>query len=575
MAKKQMLGEILIRRGALTPQQLEDALAVRKKEDLLLGEVLVRMGIVHPNGVSEALAEQLGVPFVDLDKQEIEPQAVLLLPESFCRKHLVAPFSVADQFLHVAMVAPDELWAISEIHLLTGYEVRPYLASAGSIRHVLDRCFDRKITTRQTIVDMRLEEFKKQGKVQNPELLADEAADSSDVPIVRLVNSIISGGVSAGASDIHFEPQYPEMRIRYRVDGVLYDNMNIPNHIESPLVSRVKVMADLDVTERRHPQDGHIAFSHEDKPYDLRISTMPTVCGEKIVIRILEKRSDIFQLDHLGFSPRQRTTVDRLIAHPWGMILVTGPTGSGKSTSLYAILNELCRPEVNIITLEDPVENQMKGMNQIGVDPEFGMTFASGLKYILRQDPDIVMVGEIRDGETAEIAVQASLTGHLLLSTLHTNDAARAVTRLVDLGVQPFLIASSLIGVMAQRLVRKVCAECAVPWKPDEEILAEFGPYAEQLRRGELVHGQGCDRCFGTGYRGRAPAVELMACSPAIGQLIERRAGAAEIHDCAVQGGMQTLMEASIEKILSGQTTVEEVRQRILVWESTEESKVA
>ena len=567
---KKRLGEILIRSGTLTTDQLDRALSVQQQEQGLLGEVLLRMGMVHPTGLDQALAEQMGVPFVEFESIDVDPQIVMLVPEDFCRKYLLAPFRVDDKGLHAAMVTPDDMWIASEIELLTGYQVVPCLASAPSIRQVLDQCFDRKLTTQQTIVDMRWQEIQKGGVIDDAGLLGVQPMDSADAPIVQLVNSILSGGVSSSASDIHFEPQFPEMRVRYRVDGVLYDNMHIPDHIEAALISRLKVMADLDVTERRHPQDGHISFVHESKPYDLRISTMPTVCGEKAVVRVLEKESAMFQLDRIGFSPDQQKTIEKLLGHPYGMILVTGPTGSGKSTTLYAMLNGLNTPETNIITLEDPVENRMAGMNQIGVDPEFGMTFAMGLKFILRQDPDVIMVGEIRDGETAQIAVQAALTGHMLLSTLHTNDAAGAVTRLIDVGVQSFLLASSLIGVFAQRLLRRVCPSCKEPVESDGSILDGFGAYRDQLEGQEVFAAKGCDRCFGTGYRGRCAVFELMTISPAIEKLIEREASANEIQEQADQEGMTSLAGASVDRALAGETTLDEVRQRVLVWEQSE-----
>jgi type IV pilus assembly protein PilB len=568
---KKKLGELLVQSGVLTPEQLEQALALQRDEKGLLGEILLRLGFVRQADLGRALAEQHGVPFVALETEDTNPQVALLLPESFCRQRLLAPFRVCGDTLSVAMVAPDDLWAVSETEHLTGYLVEPFVASASAILRVLDRCFDRKLLTRQTIIDMRLEELKRGGAAHKSDLLAAEAIDSSDAPVIRLVNSILTGGIRAGASDVHFEPQHPEMRVRYRVDGVLYDNMNIPRHIETPLVSRLKVMADLDITERRHPQDGHISYTTEKKTYDLRVSTMPTVAGEKVVIRVLEKDADLFRLARLGFSPAQQQIVDHFLSHPYGMLLVTGPTGSGKSTTLYAALNQLNRTEKNIITLEDPVENQIHGMNQITVDPNYGMSFAEGLKYILRQDPNIIMVGEIRDGETAQIAVQSALTGHLLLSTLHTNNAAAAPTRLTDLGVQPFLIASSLIGVVAQRLLRRVCSGCRSPRKPDPELLAGFGPYASRLEGAETCVGVGCDRCLGTGYRGRVGVFELMLVSPALALLVERRASSAQIQEHAVREGMKTLTDAALDKALSGDTTLEEVRERVLVWETTEE----
>ena len=568
---KKRLGELLIQHGLLTQRQLEQALTVQREEGALLGEVLLRMGVVRQADLGRALAEQHGVSFVVLEDEEIDPQIAMLLPEDLCRSHMALPFRIEGATLQVAMVQPDDLWVISEIELLTGYGVEPSVAAPTAVRRAIDQCFDRNLMTRQTIVDMRIDELRKAGPNADAEALAIDAIDSADPPVVRLVNSILSGGISSGASDIHFEPQHPEMRVRYRIDGVLYENMVIPSHIEAPLVSRLKVMADLDITERRHPQDGHISFTADRKTYDMRVSTLPTVTGEKIVIRILEKDAERFHLDKLGFSPEQRVLVDGFLGHPYGMILVTGPTGSGKTTSLYGMLNHLNEPEINIITVEDPVENQMYGMNQVGVDPNFGMTFASALKYILRQDPDIVMVGEIRDGETAEIAIQAALTGHLMLSTLHTNDAPGAVTRLLELDVPPFLVSSSLVGVVAQRLLRRVCPHCRAPWTPDAGALEPFGHYADALARAELVKGNGCDRCFGTGYRGRIAVFELLRVSPGIASLIDQRASAREIEALAVQEGMKALMAAGVARAIAGETTLNEVRDRVLVWEQTEQ----
>ena len=568
---KKKLGELLLLHDVITPEQLDQALAAQRNEGGLLGEVLLRLGFVQQEALGAALSGQLGFPYVAIENEEIDPQVPLFLPERFCREHTIVAFRVRGDTLHTAMVAPDNLWAISEIQLLTGYTVEPFVSSYSGIVRVLDQSFDRKLRTRQTIVDMRLDELKKGGVARHTALLAPEAVDASDVPVVRLVNSILSGGIAAGASDIHFEPQHFEMRVRYRIDGVLYDNMNIPSHIEGALVSRVKVMADLDITERRHPQDGHISFTNEGKSYDLRVSTMPTVAGEKIVLRVLEKDSNVFRLDHLGLSASQRAIVERFISRPYGMILVTGPTGSGKSTSLYAMLNELHRPEINIVTLEDPVENQLPGMNQIGVNPNYGMSFVSGLKYILRQDPDIIMVGEIRDGETAQVAVQAALTGHLLLSTLHTNDAAGAVTRLVELGVQSFLVSSSVVGILAQRLLRRVCPDCAESYQPDDATAADFGPYADRVRGGAFLVGRGCDRCLGTGYRGRVAVFEIMPMSAPLVDLVARNAGTNEIKAEAIREGMATLTDAAIERALAGESTLQEVRERVLVWELDEQ----
>jgi type IV pilus assembly protein PilB len=423
----------------------------------------------------------------DLLDQKLSPQVVQMLPEEVVRRYKVLPVRLEGNILEIAMSDPDDLEALDEMKLLTGCEIVPVRTSEGQLSATIEKYFRVEESTKQALVDMRMAGLKS-AKAKAGEAV-EEAVRAEDQPVVKLMNSIVNGAISAGASDIHLEPQDPEMRVRYRIDGVLHDVMTIPKHVEPALVSRSKIISNMDITEKRHPQDGHITVAFQGKPYDLRVSSMPDIAGEKIVLRILDKGRMLLGLEELGFSKENEGMIRTLIAKPYGMIFVTGPTGSGKTTTLYSILNCLNREDVNIVTVEDPVEYKLAGVNQTQINPAAGITFAGELRSILRQDPNIIMVGEVRDLETAEIAVQAALTGHLVLSSLHTNDAPSAVTRLIDMGIEPFLIASTVIGVAAQRLARKICKEC---------------------------HGAGCNYCYKTGMKGRTGVFEIMTVSSGI-----------------------------------------------------------
>jgi type IV pilus assembly protein PilB len=557
------LGTLLVNRGLLTPQALEAALAVRRDENALLGEILLRQGAITEEDLSAALQEQHGVEYRTLDWGSIDPQLAQLIPESLARSRLVLPVAVRDETLVLAMVAPDDLETISEVELLTGYPVEPIGTSPGQMLAALEQCFDEKITARQTIIDMRVEEIRS-GHAEGADDDSSQSYDPNDAPVVRLVNSVISGGVRVRASDIHLEPQGNNVRVRYRVDGELQEIMTIPPRIMPAVVSRIKVMADMDITEHRRPQDGHIALVEGGRSLDLRISTIPTVCGEKVVARIVDRAASQFEFDRLGFPEQEYQRIRAMMDHPHGMLLATGPTGSGKSTTLYTVLTELNQPNRNIVTVEDPVEYQLEGINQIQVDAEFGLGFASALKYLLRQDPDVLMVGEIRDRETAQTAIQAALTGHLLLSTMHTNDAVGVVTRLADLGIDSFLIADALVGVIAQRLVRRNCEDCKEVYEPSPAALKALASQSRYDGSHEFFRGTGCDKCSGTGFYRRIPISESLVVTPTIKQVVERGAPSSEIHAIAVEEGMATLATAGFARALAGETTVEEVRQKLV-----------
>ncbi|UCC99627.1 MAG: Flp pilus assembly complex ATPase component TadA [Phycisphaerales bacterium] len=557
------LGTVLVNRGLITQEALEAALVVRRNEDALLGEILLRQGAITEEGLSGALAEQHGVEYRTVDWETVDSQLIHLVPESLIRARLVLPIAVEDQKLILAMVTPDDLDTISEVELLTGYCVEPVGVSSGQMLFALEQYFDENVTAQQTLIDMRVDEIRS-GNTDTTDDHPIQDYDPNDAPVVRLVNSVISGGVRIRASDIHMEPQANEVRVRYRVDGELQEFMTIPRRIISAVVSRIKVMADMDITEYRNPQDGHISLSEEGRLLDLRVSVIPTVCGEKVAIRVLERGTSQFNFKRLGFPEYEFHRIQRMISRPHGMILVTGPTGSGKSTTLYTVLAELNQPNRNIVTVEDPVEYQLEGINQIQVDAEFGLGFASSLKYLLRQDPDVVMVGEIRDRETAEIAVQAAQTGHLLLSTMHTNDAVGIVTRFADLGVDSFLIADALVGVAAQRLVRRNCEKCKEEYEPTPAALRAVVPDKCQDNGYKFFRGTGCNKCSGSGFHGRLPIFETLVITLRLKEAIERNTSTSEIRAIAEEEGMITLAAAGFDRVRAGETTVEEVRQKII-----------
>jgi type IV pilus assembly protein PilB len=553
------LGDILVRRGYITAGQLEATLAAQGSERGMLGRILVRRGLITMDQLGDALAEQFGVPFVDLVPQAVNPQVVRLLPERLARQRACVPIGVAGSTMQLAMVAPDDIEAISEAELITGYHVDPVVALESPVQAALDRGFDERIVARQTIVDMKMADLEEAEIPVDEEVVNEQTEEQEQAPVVRLVRAILMGAINANTSDIHLEPHVPEMRVRYRVDGELQSVMTIPNHIEEAVVARIKVMADMDTTESRRPQDGRLSVQEGGTKVNFRVSTIPTVGGEKVVMRLLDEGSKTFELEHLGLCERDIKTIQSLIDKPHGMIVVTGPTGSGKTTTMYALLSKLNSVSRNIVTVEDPVEYRLPGINQVASDNEHGLGFANALKYIMRQDPDVIMVGEIRDHETAATGVQAALTGHLLISTLHANDAIGAVARLDDLGVDHFKIGGALLGSIAQRLLRKICTECKEPVEPNEQLLKTLCKDGNIADNAIFYRGRGCKKCIGTGYSGRLPIYEIMTITPAMAEGIENGLPATKLKQIAIADGMVELAAAGMEQVIAGRTTLEEV----------------
>ena len=551
------LGEILLAKYRITPEQLESALEEQKKTGEKLGEILQKMGLVESKEVYGALAEQLGVPYVDLDSYVIDPRVVTLLPEKFCRQYQLVPIGEEKNTLILAMANPVDVVAIDRVRLMTKKEVKPVMASPQDIEKVLNAYYGigesveeliREAETREGLV---LPEEEEELKIDQLKALGEEA------PIIRVVNMLILQAIRSGASDIHIEPQEDQVRIRFRIDGILHDITSTSIQVHPALVSRIKILSRMNIAERRLPQDGRFQVTVDNRTVDFRVSSLPTIFGEKIVMRILDKSTLLLDLDRLGFEEEDLEKFYRLIQHPYGMILLTGPTGSGKTTTLYSALNFINKPDLNIITIEDPVEYRLPGINQVQVRPKIGLTFASALRAIMRQDPDVIMVGEIRDYETAEIAIHAALTGHLVFSTLHTNTAAGALVRLQEMGIPSYLIASALVGVVAQRLVRKICERCKVAFEVR-------GPIARELTGGKedhlvLFRGKGCPECNKTGYRGRIAVSEVLVMDDDLRALVLRNATEREITEKACEKGMRTLRENAIRKVLRGVTTLEEM----------------
>ncbi|QDS99354.1 GspE/PulE family protein [Adhaeretor mobilis] len=556
------LGDILVRQGCITEAQLQSALIAQGSERGLLGTILIRRSLISPEQLGNALSEQYGVEFVEVIAESINPQVVRLLPEELARERRVAPIAVEGTALQLAMIAPDDMDTICEAELITGYHVEPVVALPNSISAALDRGFDDRVVARQTVVDMKMADLEAAEDMIEEELATD-TLEEDQAPVVRLVRAILMGAINAGSSDIHLEPHQPEMRVRYRVDGTLQAVMTIPRHIEEAVVARIKVMADMDTTESRRPQDGQLTIHESGSRVNFRVSTIPTVGGEKVVMRLLDEGSRSFQLEHLGLCQRDLNKIQTLIDKPHGMIVVTGPTGSGKSTTMYSVLSKLNAVSRNIVTVEDPVEYRLPGINQVASDSEHGLGFANALKYIMRQDPDVIMLGEIRDHETAKTAVQAALTGHLLISTLHTNDAVGAVNRLNDLGIDNFKTGGALLGAIAQRLLRSICEHCKEPAESNDHYLNALNHGIDIPPDTIFYRGRGCKKCLGTGYSGRVPIYEIMVVTPRLSEAIEKGLPTTKIREIAVEEGMVELAGAGIEQVIAGKTTLEEVFYKV------------
>jgi type IV pilus assembly protein PilB len=572
---RKKLEEYLLEKGYLKKEQLEEALKVqRQTRSPDLGRILIDLGFVGEREVVEAQAQELGLRFVDLDREGVDSSAVNVVPERIARNHTVIPYKKEGNVLYLAMANPNNIPAQDDVRMVSGCRVVPVLAVRGAIEDAIQKAYgsggeggNGASATRMIAASMRGDISKAIAEAgASREIRVEEEDEQAAVqvaeqaPIIRLANALIHQAIVDRASDIHVEPQPRGVRIRYRIDGVLHEVMTIPKNLQAPLISRYKIMSEMNIAERRLPQDGRIGVRHAGKEYDLRVSSIPTPFGEKIAMRILDKTSILIGLDKLGFTPDVQAQVEELISQPNGMFLSTGPTGAGKTTTQYSILHKLNSVERNIITIEDPIEYQLTGVAQVQVNRKAGLGFANALRHFLRQDPDIIMVGEMRDLETAEIAIEASLTGHLVLSTLHTNDAPSAVMRMVDMGVEPYLISATVIGVLAQRLGRRVCTECKEPYEVRAADLRRFGFRVENPDEiVTLYRGRGCEACKFTGFRGRIGIFELMRVNAEIAELIVRRAPLADIKEAAKANGMKELREDGLIKILQGITTPEEV----------------
>lgn len=543
--ERKRLGDLLIEAGLITKEQLEETLK-EKAPGQKLGDALLQRGYITEQQLIEVLEFQLGIPHVSLYRYPIDPKLMNLVPKEFAKRNMLIPLKQEGDRLFVAMADPMDFFAIDDLRLSTGFHIEVAIASKDDILRAINKYYD---------IDDTVEEFLNIIPAQEPR--EQENIVEDDSPIVKLVNQILQMAVEQRASDIHIDPQETKVVIRYRIDGILRTERALPKHMQGMLTARIKILANMDITEHRVPQDGRIKMNIDFHPVDLRVSTLPTIYGEKIVMRVLDLGAALNDLNKLGFNKVNLQRFIQLIEQPTGIVLITGPTGSGKSSTLYAALNRLNGEHVNIITIEDPVEYQLEGVNQIQVNPNVGMTFAEGLRSILRQDPNIIMVGEIRDRETAEIAIRASLTGHLVLSTLHTNDALSTVARLIDMGVEPFLVATSLSGVVSQRLVRRVCRDCQEehePTKREVDIFARRGLKIEKVMRG-----RGCPTCNMTGYKGRIALHELMVMSDEMRKVILNGEPLSKLREIAIKNKMIFLIDDGLLKVKQGLTTTEEV----------------
>ncbi len=548
----QQLGEILIADGVLTEQQLMQAIDEQRSRGQTLGRTLVERGMISEPQLVRALSLQVGMEFVELGNYPVDRAAVSMVPEAMCRRHTALPIGISDGTIKVAMSNPANVMALDDIQAVTRMRVVPVVATHDDVLQAIDRY----CRSDAELVDLQGEIGEESDGV---DLSSIGSVIEDDAPIVRFVNLIITQAIQDRASDIHIEPAESYLGIRYRIDGVLHEMQRAPKATQNGVISRIKIVSDIDIAERRKPQDGRLSVVHQGRKVDLRVATLPTVWGEKVVMRILDNATATMELEDLGLSANNSTVFAGSFTKPYGMILVTGPTGSGKSTTLYATLNQIARPEINVITVEDPVEYRIPGINQVQVNNKAGMTFAAALRSILRADPDVILVGEIRDGETAQIAIEAALTGHLVLSTLHTNDAPSAITRLIEMGIEPFLVGSAVDCVVAQRLARRLCTQC----REQREVAVTALP--EKLRDGltaqvlDLWFPVGCSHCSQTGYRGRLALHEVMVVTEEIERLAVTHASSSEIAREAASGGMESLLADGWAKVLQGLTTLEEL----------------
>jgi type IV pilus assembly protein PilB len=558
------LGDLLVADGLLTAEQLKKALAEQKGSPEKIGSVLVRLNFVNEDQLIGFLSRQYGVPSITLAQLDIESDVLKLVPAPIARKYEVIPVRKMGNSLALAMADPTNVFALDDISFMTNLQVLPLVASQTAIKKAIDRNYESKTEAISNVLsDMQtdlgnvevVEEGEEGAKVDVFEL--KESAD--EAPVVKLVNMVLVDAIQKGASDIHFESYEKIFRIRFRMDGVLHEMLAPPKRLESAILSRLKIMSNLDIAERRLPQDGRIKLRYNSREIDFRVSTLPTIFGEKAVLRILDKEALKLDMTQLGFDEWSLEKFSAVIHQPYGMVLITGPTGSGKTTTLYSAIHTINSPDVNIMTAEDPVEYNLKGVNQVQINESIGRTFAAALRSFLRQDPDVILVGETRDLETAQISIRAALTGHLVFSTLHTNDCPSTIARLLDMGIPPFLVASSLLLLLAQRLGRKVCRACREPYDADEESLVPYGHVPSGKGKVQFYKGKGCATCNFTGMKGRVAIYEVMPISEELRDAILKNAPTAELRSIAQSQGMRSLRQAGLMKVLEGTTTVEEV----------------
>jgi len=565
MATDNRLGELLVREKLISLSQLRAAQDEQKKSNTTLGYALAKMGVISDREVTDFLSQQYRVETINLDDFEIDEDVIKLVPKDVCVRHGLIPVSRAGSSLIVAMSDPSNLHAVDDIKFLTGYNVEPVVAPLTAIENAITRFHDIAKKEEEVNLDQIMEGFDEnaidfEGMEEDDSNVLDLERASEDAPVVRLCNAVLLNAIKKRASDIHIEPYEKQMRVRYRIDGVLHEEMHPPMKLKNAISSRLKIMSSLDIAERRLPQDGRIKLKlGKGKEMDFRVSVMPTLFGEKICMRLLDKSNLQLDMMKLGFAEKQLKDFKWSINQPYGMVLVTGPTGSGKTTTLYSALADLNQEDTNISTAEDPVEYNLYGINQCQMHEDIGLNFAAALRCFLRQDPDIIMVGEIRDFETAEIAIKAALTGHLVLSTLHTNDAPSTVSRLLNMGVEPFLVTGALNLVLAQRLARRACADCKKPTKVDPVVLREVGFSEEQIETAQLVKGDGCATCGGSGYKGRVALYEVMPMTDGLKEMVLQGCSTAEIKDQMMRDKIWTLRKSGINKACEGVTTVDEI----------------
>src|SRR5215831_969528 len=567
----QRLGDLLVKEKIITPEQLQQAVKVQKENNCRLGSALVKLGFLSDEDVTNFLSRQYGVPAINLSYFEIDASVVKLIPFETAKRYQILPLSRVGASLTIAMVDPTNVFAMDDIKFMTGFNIEPVVASESSINEGIEKAYgtsnqEELETVMQSMTDLEAD-VELQAEEQEIEL-ADLERAADEAPIVKLVNLVLTDAVKRGASDIHMEPYEKEFRVRFRIDGVLQSIMSPPLKLKDAITSRVKIMSKLDISEKRLPQDGRImlkmAIGGKKKQLDFRVSTLPTLWGEKIVLRLLDKENLRLDMTKLGFESESLVKFEKAILKPFGMVLVTGPTGSGKTNTLYSSIARLNTPDTNILTAEDPVEFQLHGVNQVQMKEQIGLNFATTLRSFLRQDPNIILVSEIRDFETAEIAIKAALTGHLVLSTLHTNGAPETITRLMNMGIEPFLVATSVHLICAQRLVRRICKECAQPVDVPVQTLIEEGYTPEEAKTVKITKGKGCGTCNNTGYKGRAGLYEVMEVDDEIKELVLVGASAVELKKKAIERGMITLRRSGLIKVAAGMTTLEEVARETI-----------